>query len=766
MVNVGKRAIVAIGLMLFSVGSARAVEPADQLQFADGLFARGLYDLAVQEYRALADSTDAAQADLATYRIGEALREQGRDAAARAAYEETVRRFPDTPAAIRARFRLAEAAANSGQFEEAQQAFRALADRSDLPGDLTAPAAYYLGYTAHRLQRDQDAEAAYARLLKVAPNSAYAYLGAVDLAVLRIAARAKTADIESLLKIASAQTNVPRAAIEALTLLGDYAYRQKNYVQSADAYGKLFERFPKDPAVSIARLSAAWAYLKAGRVEEALRQVPHAQAGSEAAWLYLEANAKRLSGKASDAQATYEALLKSYAAAPEAGPAAYELTLLLFQQRDYSNAYIRAQQASLTDETRGDLLWLRAETARETGRTEEAIEGYDQIVGAASGVDAERVIAARFQAARLKQNADAWADASARYRVLVEHAPQSPLAADALFASAFCQTQLKDHKQALADWAKLIREYPDYSARDQALFGKAQSELALEQTAAAETSLNALLKDFPSSATAPEAHLLYGNLLEQKENYQAAEFHYAQALRKQQSPELARRIQFRQLAVLQRQGRSDEAAATLNALLSAGAAGDVPVQLLDWAARWNLSHSNFPAAVTAAQMLASQRVSPAWMQIGHYLAGRAFLEQSLADQAGAAFKSAAGAGVTTEEGLESAWRWGEWAVSKGKWADAETAFQLAAEKASAPEAAEIRAKSYYGLGRVAEGQGRWADAARQYLAVAVLYENPVLTPDALDAASRMFEKAGDAKSAAQTRRELAERFPDDAREKR
>lgn len=763
MLDFGRRMRFACWLLPFFALSTFAIDPADQLQFADGLFARGLYDLAVREYRVLVDATNAVQADAASYRIGEARRLQGQPDTARAAYEETERRFPYSPYALRARFRLAEDAINSGRLKEGLDSLQELSVHKDLPTDLKASTLYYLGYTARRLKQDKKAEEAYKQLLEAAPDTSYAYLSRVDLASLRIAAGAKPAEINKLLEDAAKQKDVPRAAIEALLLLGDYSYRAKDFAESAEAYARLLERFPDDPAIASARLSAAWAFLKANRRDEALQQIQHAPAGNEASWLYLEANAKRLIGRTDEARAAYESLLNVFSSAPESGPAAYELALLLFQQRDFANAYARARQAPLTDELRGDLLWLRAETARETGHADEAVQLYDEV--AAAKVDIERATAARFQAARLRQEAGAWADASTRYRALVDAAPKQQLAADALFASAFCRLQLKDNEEALSDWTRLIETYPGYSALDQVWFGRAQAELALERTKEAAASFESLLKGYSNSSLAPEAHLLYGSLLERQENFAAAEFHFAQALRKNSDPALARRIQFRQLAVLQRQGRSDEAAETLNQLVAGGASADIPVQLLDWAARWNLDRSNYTASVAAANALAAQQVSPGWTQIGWYLAGRAQLGMGRPDDAGASFKKAAQTGATTAEGLESAWRWGEWAVENRNWADAQQAFEQAAEQAASPDAAEIRAKSYFGLGRVAEGQERWADAARQYLAVAVLYDDPKLTPDALDAAARMFEKAGDANAAAQARRELGERYPDDPRAK-
>lgn len=761
MAEFGKRVGVACALVLVAAQTALCVDPSDQLQFADGLFSRGLYDLAVREYQVLVDATNAPQADAASYRIGEARSRQNQTDAARAAYQQTVQRFPGSPYALRARFRLAESEVNAGRYKDALTSLRDLSAIKKLPDDLNASTWYYLGYAARRVENSKEAETAYQRLLDGAPASPYATWARVDLAALRMAENGNSVDITRLLEDAAKQTAVPRAAAEALLALGDYTYRQKDYSASAEAYARLFASFPDDTHLPEARLPAAWAFLKADRAEDALRQLPFAQAGKEASWLYLEANANRLANRNAQARASYEALIKSYPASPEFAPASYEWALLLYQQRDFSNAYIRARDVPETDETRGDIEWLRAETARETGRADEAVTHYDRVV--AGKPNRERASAARFQAARLRQDAGAWVDASDRYRALVNAAPKDRLAADALFASAFCRSQAKEYQEALTDWARLLTDYPQFAARDQVMFGKAQAELALEKNSDAAASLQELLKTFPNSPLAAEAHLIYGSLLEQEENFSAAEFHFNQALRKNADAALARRIQFRRLAVLQRQGRTEEAIETLNGLVADGAAAEVPVQLLDWAARWNLEQSNFTASVAAATALAEQQVSPGWTQIAWYLAGRAQLGLSKDKEAGASFKKSANVAATTAEGLEAAWRWGEWAAKQKNWDEAKQAFEQAAERAAAPETAEIRARSYYGLGRVAEGQGRWADAARQYLAVAVLYDDPNLTPDALDGAARMFAKNGDASAAEQARQELNQRYPNDPR---
>lgn len=748
----------AASLLLCCAFAAGAVEPADQLQFADGLFSRGMFDLAVREYRAIADQPDAPDAALALYRIGEARRRQGRLDAARAAYAETAARFPDSPMALRAGFRIAEQDVQAARYAEAEAGFKALVDRADLPVELRAAGLYYLGFTQRRNGRAREAEATYRRLLKAEPNAPHADLARVELASLRIAADGKPEEIREWLTRAAARDAVPRAAAEALLMLADYEFKRENAAAAAEAYDRYFARFADAPEAAGARLPAAWAYLKAGRPDDALAIGKNA--GDAPEWLYLRANAARQAGRLREAQLAYERLLDRHRAAREAGPAAYELAVLLFRSGDYSNAYARAMAAPLDEAYAGDLRWIRAESARETGRAAEALAAYDEI--ARDAADAERAIAARFHAARIRQDAQDWADAAARYRALAQAAPEHRIAPDALFAAAFCETQRGAHAAAIDDWNALLRAHPKHERADQALFGKAQAERALERFDDASRTLQTFLQQHPRSPLAPEAHVLYGSLLEQQEQFDAADFQYLQALRKKPAPDLARRAQFRRLAVLQRLGRSAEAAQAVNDLVEQGAAAELPIQLLDWAARWNLEQTNHAAALAAARALAEQPASPGWAQVAWHLVGRAHLELGQADEAGVAFRRSAQADASTPEGLESAWRWGEWALAKRMWDEAEQAFEQAAAGAAAPEQMEIRARSYLGLGRVAEGRERWQDAARQYLAVAVLYDHPDVTPTALRSAARMFERAGQPDAAAQARAELTARYPEAA----
>ena len=63
--------IFTAGVLLAGAVAALALVPDEQLQFADGLYKRGMYDVAIREYLQFLAATNAPQADVVYYRIGE-----------------------------------------------------------------------------------------------------------------------------------------------------------------------------------------------------------------------------------------------------------------------------------------------------------------------------------------------------------------------------------------------------------------------------------------------------------------------------------------------------------------------------------------------------------------------------------------------------------------------------------------------------------------------------------------------------------------------
>ena len=79
--------------------------------------------------------------------------------------------------------------------------------------------------------------------------------------------------------------------------------------------------------------------------------------------------------------------------------------------------------------------------------------------------------------------------------------------------------------------------------------------------------------------------------------------------------------------------------------------------------------------------------------------------------------------------------------------------------AAGDDAVDLRARAYFGLGESAEALGQADKAARHFLSVAVLFDDPVVTPEALRLAADSLRKLGRAAEADKALAELKTRYP-------
>jgi TolA-binding protein len=94
--------------------------------------------------------------------------------------------------------------------------------------------------------------------------------------------------------------------------------------------------------------------------------------------------------------------------------------------------------------------------------------------------------------------------------------------------------------------------------------------------------------------------------------------------------------------------------------------------------------------------------------------------------------------------------------STGDPAAARAAFEGALEEAGDDHALAIRARME--LADLLSGEGHPAEAAKAYLAVGILYDDPAAVPEALRRAAAAYEQAGLPEEAREVRKELEARF--------
>jgi tetratricopeptide (TPR) repeat protein len=202
-----------------------ALAPADRLQMADKMFAKGLYAEAAQEYAALKGERTVSADDI-TFRIAECNRLCGREKEALAAYDSLILR--DIPASMRAvaLYRLACARNDIALFRQCEQA---------------DPSGRYASFA--RLKR--------ALLLAKSDKTAE---------------RREATGTFLELSMSSEKSVAEEALYAAATL----AYGDRRWNEAAILFGRLMKTYPGTPRAKAAVVPYAWSAFLAGRYTECM----------------------------------------------------------------------------------------------------------------------------------------------------------------------------------------------------------------------------------------------------------------------------------------------------------------------------------------------------------------------------------------------------------------------------------------------------------------------------------------------------------------
>ncbi len=767
-------AILGAIVMLAAGAAAQADVYADRLLFADGLYARGMHDLAIKEYAALLKAFPAGVSnDAATFRLAECLRLKGDNATAGRFYSHVVVNFRESPFRLRAAYRRARLYADEDDHESAIAHFQVIL-RETPPADLASASQFYLGESLQAKGDADAADAAFAVILEKHPDTefhVYALMKRAEIRRDRWAALYQAGDAAAaaagdqalgFFDQALKRGGSDRIVAEALFQTAEIHFRRKAYAQSAESYRQLLTRFPMDTRAAQALLQAAWSAVNTGLYAEALAAVGKAledpsRAAAHDEWLYIKANCERQLLQHDKAIATYRELLTRFPSSRFTDGVHYELAVSHYKAGEYARAVAEAERVRMTPALRADVCWLLAEAYAALDQSAQATQYYRIVVRETPG--SERARDAMYRLAHQLQKQASYSEASRFYLELVAAYPQDALAPQSLFASAFCLAQAGAYEEAVRDWRRLAQEFPGHELNEDAIYQKAMGEVRLGRRSDAATTLTELRRRFPAGRFVADAWYWEGMLLYEQEKYAEAEQALRAARKAATRDDLRRESMFQLGLVLQKRGQSEESAALLQELVASPLSEKFPPALLEWLASYHGSQKQYDRMVEVAELLA-RSAEPAWRQAGAVLAGRGHLASGRTEAAEAAFRRALETGALTHYAGEAALQLGELALARKAGPEAERYFQQASDTAAGEAALAIRARAFMGLGRVAVLAGSNEDASRRFLSVAILYDDAELVPESLFMAAQAFDKLGRGEERDKVVRELGERYPE------
>lgn len=754
---------LAACLVLGACAAALALEEGERLQFADGLYSRGMHELALKEYEAFQRNFPASlKMDVVHFRLGECNRALGKFDVAEKEYDIV---FKNTASEFRfkAGYKRAELFAEMGKPEIGMDLFKNILKEKP-PPEVASAAMYHLGELQLKLGRNDDAIKTFDQIRKLYPSSQFCSFALLKLGETYGKDPAKEAEALKLYQLVVAKPPTPRLGAEALFQIAELYFKGKAYDKSSEYYKRLIAEYPKDQRSVEGRIQAAWAGHNAGMYAEALKIAEDGLKGDlpgeKVEWLYLKANCERQLTKTDEAIRSYAQILAQYPDSSFANAARYETALTFFKMGKFLNAIREAERLKPSPEMKKDVYWLMAESFAALKDSDNAIQYYRLIVKEYPKSDVAADSAYRL--AHHLQTKGEFQEASRHYTIVAENFPQAKLAPQALYASAFCLAKANMGAEALRDWTTMIQKYPNDPLVEESLYQKAVVETRMRKDKDALDSYRELLKKFPKSKFAADAHYWQGMFLSDQKKWQDAEEQLRLALAAAPVKELEREIQFTLAAVLQKTGKFDESGTLMQSLVDSPIKDKIPSELVRWLSEYMFDRKKYSESVAAAQLLLARSNEPEWQQTGWCLVGRVSFAEGDMKGAENAFRKALEVKANTMFAAEAAIRLGDITFNAKNFEEAAKNYDQAARLAADESMLGVRARAYAGLGRTAKARNDLENAARYFMSVAILFDDPELVSECLFESADAYSKTGKKDECSKAVKELLERYPDSA----
>ena len=739
---------------------SESADPAKaQLAIADGLYIRKLYDLAVPEYEKYLGQflTDPGRPS-AMYRLADCYANLGQEEPALNTYRMLVNEIGTGEFVGSAAFRLASREFDKKSFQNAAPLYEKAYVNAKSP-EVKLTARYYQAKCLELTNKKSEAAIAYQDVIKVPGKNPYRDAARLSLAYFALENNQKQQALD-LFDGLGRDAAKPAVKAEAMTRAGIIAadLRQK------DKADQLFKAAVALNAEGKWKQIAELEEMKLQYEGDKFTQVLDSYAKSSNSLgdetrpsvMLLVANSYRQLGKHQKALELYNQLIHIYPNAAEAYDARYQRLVSLDAMKDPTLvAEVDSYLATTPNRDRADKAkLLKAQALFQQRKFEPAARLYLELTNSslADLYKADCYYAAGFSFLQLKDDQSA----IHAFSGLIDKFPKHKMASKALLKRALLYQEAKNFPAAINDFNKIVADYRASTETETALLQKGLTLGQQGDYPQMSTTFRQLLKDYPNSSGAAQANYWIGWAAFEAKRYQDAIAPLI--LARQLSPdEFAEKTTLRLILCYQNLRKKLDAAKEVDGFIQKDPQRvSMVLDVCRWLGSEYYNENNFNQSAKYLGLM-TKNMEPAnvdkgiWLSLGRSLnelrnyqdaidAINHYLELATdpADRA-QGFLALSGAQLGSKE-LDSATK------------SAEQALSLQPEGRFNAEARML-------IGDIDSARGNYENAARSYMSVALLYEDPEVTPQALEHAYEAFQKAGNEPQATKTLSELKNRFP-------
>ena len=469
----------------------------------------------------------------------------------------------------------------------------------------------------------------------------------------------------------------------------------------------------------------------------------------------MAANSERQLGPPKDAEALYRQIIAKYPDREEAKDAAYQRLINVYNSNPSAlNAAVDEFLATNpTDERADQAKLLKAEALYKQQNYADAASIYGELRGSQLSPSLRAEAAYKLGMCHVQtKDAPGMIEAFTYY---MQTFPDMPQVSAALAQRALAYEQSKNYSAALADLNIVLTKYPKAHEREASLQLKALILGQQENNKVMMETFRQLLREFPKSSVAAQAQYYIGKAAFEAKEYKTAlaALNTARQLNKEQYYNLASlRIILCHFYLKGRNALTKE----VNNFMAASPNVNVPPEVLEWLGIEYYNEKNFQAAEKYLSALRKiDNVGSVKPDFLFYLGDAATRLKNLpeAEDAFARYLQTAKDPAGTAKVLLAL---GTVKISAHKPDEAQ---KIAEQIMALQPEGRVNAEARLLAGEVQLERRNFDDAAKAFKGVALLYDDPAITPRALDKAALAFRQAGKADEADRLSHELHERYP-------
>jgi TolA-binding protein len=741
-----------------------------QLEYANALFTRKLYDLAIPEYQKYLDEYPGASGrPNAYFSLGECFRNLNKPSSARTNFQRVLNDYGESEFAGPAAYALAEMAFTQKDYAAALPLFHRSATKSK-DAAVALSARYFEARCLEALDRKDEACDIYQQVAEAKNPNPYREDSRETAARIAVARGRKT-DALKQYEALSNETQKPALKTEATVRAGlialDLLQSDKGKIDKgmSDKAMTLLRKGRSLPEAgrwrSLAQLGILRLQFQTGQFAQLLNDYKKTQQQlpeeMRAEVILLAANSQRQVGHAKEAEALYREIIDKYPGREEAKEAAFERLINIYNS-DPSALPPEVDEFLATDPSaeRADQAKLfKAEALYKQQNYPRAAPIFSEL--RASKLSPKLRAEAAYQLGSCYLQMKDVAGIVEAFGFFVQAFPDNPLASSAYAGRAETYESDKNYDAALSDWNAILAKYPQAREREEALQRKALILGQQQNPKGMSETFRQLLKEFPKSPAASMAYYYIGKAAFEMKDYKTAlaSLNTARQLDKDRYY-----VQATIRIISSYFGLHDRGAVTreVDGFLAANAAGTIPAEILEWLGIGYYNEKNYAAAEKYLGVLGKIDNPPVKPDFWFYL-GDAAAKQQKFDESETALGKYLQVATDPAGKAKVLLKLGEVKIAAHKPDDAQ---KIAEQIMVLQPEGQVNAQARLLAGDVQFERGNFDEASKAFMGVALLYDDPAITPRALQKAATAYQRAGNTAEADKVARQLREKYPNDA----